>query len=476
MTLCGGVLAVAGALLAGLCTPGVGAAQSRTGPLAVSPNGRFLQRKDGRPFFWLGDTGWLLFQNLDRAEAERYLEDRRRKGFNVVQAMALHDAEDRNAYGSPALHDGDPARPKVTPGSRPSKPGEYDYWDHVDWVVRLAGRKGIYLAMVPAWGSVVKGGRLNPDNAAAYARFLAERYRAEPNIVWLNGGDLRGDDHTQVWKTLGETLKRFDPGHLVTFHPYGRTQSSSWFHNEAWLDFNMFQSGHRRYDQDDTPERRGEDNWRFAAEDYARQPPKPTLDGEPSYENIPQGLHDPTQPYWTAADARRYAYWSVFAGACGHTYGDNAVMQMHKPGAGQGNYGVRHYWYEAIHDPGAGQMQYLKRLMLSRPFFERVPDQTLVAGENGSRYDYVIATRGKSYLLAYTYTGREFQIRMGVISGRRVRGYWYSPRDGSRRPLGVFPNQGVRRFTPPGTPGAGNDWVLVLEDASQRFRAPGSAN
>jgi hypothetical protein len=40
----------------------------------------------------------------------------------------------------------------------------------------------------------------------------------------------------------------------------------------------------------------------------------------------------------------------------------------------------------------------------------------------------------------------------------------------------VFPNQGVRRFTPPGTPGAGNDWVLMLEDASQRFPAPGSAN
>jgi hypothetical protein len=50
-----------------------------------------------------------------------------------------------------------------------------------------------------------------------------------------------------------------------------------------WLDFNMFQSGHRRYDQDDTPGAKGEANWRYVNEDYAKEPPKPTLDGEPSY-------------------------------------------------------------------------------------------------------------------------------------------------------------------------------------------------
>ena len=45
----------------------------------------------------------------------------------------------------------------------------------------------------------------------------------------------------------------------------------------------MFQSGHRRYDQDDTPGAKGEANWRYVNEDYAKEPPKPTLDGEPSY-------------------------------------------------------------------------------------------------------------------------------------------------------------------------------------------------
>src|SRR5262249_54126984 len=149
---------------------------------------------------------------------------------------------------------------------------------------------------------------------------------------------------------------------------------------------------------------KGEDNWKYVREDYAKTPPKPTIDGEPSYEGIPQGLHDTTQPYWTAADARRYAYWAVFAGAAGHTYGSNAVMQMYKPDSGNPAYGARKFWTEAIDDPGAGQMQWLKKLMLSRPYFEREYDPEAIAA-NAERYDRVIATRGKSYLFAYTYTG-----------------------------------------------------------------------
>jgi hypothetical protein len=453
-------------------TWGVGTESPRVGPLMVSPDGRFLQYRDGAPFFWLGDTAWLLLQRLDREETERYLRDRASKGFNVVQVMVLRTPRDANVYGVPALVDGDPARPNLTPGNDPARPGEYDYWDHLDWVLERAATHGIYLGLVAAWGSMVNGGHLHAGNVEAYARFLARRYRDRPNVIWINGGDTRGDRHTEVWQALGRTLKREDPGHLITFHPFGRTQSSTWFHNEPWLDLNMFQSGHRRYDQDDSPGAKGEDNWRYVREDYARQPPKPTLDGEPSYEDIPQGLHDPSQPYWTADDCRRYAYWSVLAGACGHTYGHNAVMQMHKPGVGKGSYGVRKYWHEALNDPGASQMQHLKRLVLSRPYYERVFDEEAVV-DNGQRYEYVIVARGKRYLFAYTYTGRSFRLRMGRISGDRVKAWWYDPRTGAATPAGVFPNRGERLFDPPGDPRPGNDWVLVLDDAAADFPPPG---
>lgn len=130
-------------------------------------------------------------------------------------------------------------------------------------------------------------------------------------------GDRRVATKTQrgcVWQVIGQTLKRRAPAQLVTFHTFGRTQSSTWFQDTPWLDFNLFTSGHRRYDQDIDGKRYGEDNWRYVLDDLAQTPRKPTLDGEPAYENTPQGLHDPSQPYWTAADARRSAWWSVLPG------------------------------------------------------------------------------------------------------------------------------------------------------------------
>lgn len=251
--------------------------------------------------------------------------------------------------------------------------------------------------------------------------------------------------------------------HLITFHPFGRTKSSSWFHEADWLDFNMFQSGHRRYDQDDTELAYGPDNWKYVHDDYALYPVKPTIDGEPSYEGIPQGLHDPSEPYWNANDVRRYAYWSVFAGAFGFTYGHSAVMQMHKPGDSSPAYGVREYWIEALIATGATQMKYLKELILSRPFLDRVPDQSLVASGQGEGYDYQVATRGNDYAFVYTYNGREIQVTMEKIEGSYITASWYNPRDGQTTKNDTFENRGTRAFRPPGEIQDGNDWVLVLE-------------
>ncbi|MEZ4901631.1 MAG: DUF4038 domain-containing protein [Spirosomataceae bacterium] len=34
--------------------------------IEVSANKKFLQTKEGKPFFWLGDTDWELFHRLNR--------------------------------------------------------------------------------------------------------------------------------------------------------------------------------------------------------------------------------------------------------------------------------------------------------------------------------------------------------------------------------------------------------------------------
>src|SRR5688572_2974378 len=85
-------------------------------PLKVSANGRYFMTSDGKPFFWLGDTGWLLFSKLKREEAVKYLDDRKLKGFNVIQVMVLHTTAVVNAYGDTALIQRNVAQPNTTPG------------------------------------------------------------------------------------------------------------------------------------------------------------------------------------------------------------------------------------------------------------------------------------------------------------------------------------------------------------------------
>jgi len=434
-------------------------------PLKVSPNGRYFMTADGKPFFWLGDTGWLLFSKLKREEAIKFLDDRKQKGFNVIQVMVLHSANVKNAYGNIAVKKGNVGLPITTPGNNPDDAAQYDYWDHVDFIVKAAEERGIYIAMVPVWGSVVKAGQVTPAQAKQYATFLANRYKSQSNVIWMNGGDIKGTDSIAVWKTIGRTLHEKDPGHLITFHPRGRTTSSIWFHNEQWLQFNIFQSGHRRYNQDTSKGdlHFGEDNWKYVAMDYARKPAKPTFDAEPSYEEIPQGLHDSLEKRWSAADVRRYAYWSVFAGACGYTYGDNGVMQMHRPNDKDANYGVTNYWYEAMNAPGSAQMGYMKELMLSKSYFDRVPDQSLIAGQVGVKYNRIFATRGNKYALFYTYTGRTISVKMDKLTGKDIKASWYNPGDGKYTDIGSFENKGVKEFDAPGEPKEGNDWVLVLD-------------
>jgi len=417
----------------------------------------------GEPFFWLGDTGWLLFSKLDRFEAANYLENRAQKGFNVVQVMLLHQLTVTNAYGDSALVQMDISHPKLSPGNSSGDPGEYDYWDHVDYIIDLAGEKGIYMALVPVWGSEVRKGAISCEQAGSYASWLADRFAHRRNIIWLNGGDVKGSDSLAIWNTIGHNLDQSAPQHLITFHPFGRTMSSTWFHQASWLDFNMFQSGHRRYDQEDSPMAYGQDNWRYVTKDWNLTPAKPSLDGEPAYESVPQGLHDTTQPRWNDNDLRRYAYWSVFAGGFGFTYGHNSVMQMHKPSDTRVSYGARKYWYDAIDDPGARQMIHLKTLMLSKPFFDRVPDQSIIAEEQGEQYDYLLAARGMDYAMVYTYTGRMMSIRMGIIHGAEVLASWYNPRNGKMEKIGIFNNQGILEFDPPGSKAEGNDWVLILD-------------
>ena len=106
------------------------------GALKVSENHHYLQHENGKPFFWLGDTGWLLPERLDRDEAEFYLDQCAKRGYNVVQVQTMNAVPSLNFYGQFSLPDGFDFK-------NINKKGMYGYWDHVDYIIKTAAQTGI---------------------------------------------------------------------------------------------------------------------------------------------------------------------------------------------------------------------------------------------------------------------------------------------------------------------------------------------
>ena len=445
-------------------------------PLKVSANKRFLETADGQPFFWLGDTAWELFHRLNRNEVDAYLRNRAERRFTVIQAVALAELDglnEPNPYGHRPLLNNDPSTPDVRDG--PAN----DYWDHVDYVIDRAAARGIYIGLLPTWGDKwnLKRGAgpeiFNPQNAETYGQWLGKRYKDRTNVIWILGGDrpIENDTHRDITRAMARGLQSGDGGsHLITFHPPGGSGSSAWFHDDPWLHFNMRQNGHTaeftgRYDQ--------------TRADYDRAPAKPVIDGEPIYEDHPVAFDAKRLGHSIASDVRRPLYWNLFTGAFGHTYGHHSVWQMWSDGRKPVNNPLMP-WFEAMLQPGAAQMQHGRALVESRPFLDRIPDAGLViAGSvptsmpGAGRYQFV-ATRDSAgtYAMVYAPVGRPFRVRMSAIKAANVKGWWFNPRDGQAKLIGIFPNAAEREFVPPDT-GEMLDWILVLDDAAKGYPPPG---
>ncbi len=431
----------------------VAAAAAVRGRLVVAPNHRYLQYADGTPFFYAGDTAWELFHRLNREEATRYLEDRARKGFTVIQASALAQLDgltDPNPYGALPLIDKDPARPNDA------------YFTHVDFIVDKAESLGLFVGFLPTWGSYWKTGEsriFTPANARRYGEFLGRRYK-DRAIIWILGGDqnVTTADERAIIDAMAEGLKAGDAGsHLITFHPRGPGQSSLQLQDAPWLDFHMSQSSHGARDHD---------NGLFAEHDLALTPLRPTVDGEPRYETIPVGFY--FRDYnrldrFDDADVRQAAWWSVLAGACGHTYGNNNIWQMWQPGR-KPQIGANIPWQDALDHPGARQIGLLRRFIESLPFQLLIPDQHIIANgplEGPSKIRSARASDG-SFAIIYTPRGDAFTLDRAIIKAARVRESWFDPRYGATYEIHTSDNQGYQTYTPP-TSGRGQDWVLLLE-------------
>jgi hypothetical protein len=443
-----------------LLTTWVIQAQEIKGPIQVHSANRYLMTSDGQPFFWLADTAWELFHRLDETEAVYYLNTRKTQGFNVVQAVVLAELD--------GIH---------TPNANGDTPflnlenWEYNeaYFSHIDRILALALERDIHIALLPTWGDKLfknswgMGPEIfTPETAYRYGQWIGSRYRDKKNLIWVLGGDRnpRADSQDiEVWNQMAKGIKETqnpDNPILITFHPQPTDPggSSNWFHQADWLDFNMHQTGH-------CP---NQPTYRKIAHDLSLSPQKPTIDGEPMYEEHPKCFNAKELGYSEATDIRRIMYWNVLAGAAGQTYGCHAVWQMYGLDKTPINSPLKP-WKLSLDLEVANQVKHLKSLVLSRPYFDRISDQSLIASEQIDDEFYIAASRGNDGRYAFIYfpSGKSTQLNLSKMTAKSFKTTWFDPRTGAEIKSANNLVKGNKVTVSPPSSGRGNDWVLILD-------------
>ena len=426
----------------------------RLEPLSLASDGRSL-RSGSEPFFWLADTAWLLWTTTEQADVIRYLDDAQAKGFNVVQvAMSAvwsqNGVNGENLFGDAPYIGNDPTQ--LNP----------PYFDYVEWVIDEAAKRGLYTMIT--FGEPGRAGdarvpyRLGSNQEGyAYGHALGQRFKAQTllnNIVWTGGQDYSGGTGRgpELWSAISEGVTdgvngvfNYDNSadYRTTFMGFhGPGTSSQWFHDAPWLDFNGVNNWKRYWNI--VPDL--ETDWQLA-------PTKPSICLEQSYE-----FHNYNGERRTDWHVRFQGYWCALSGAAGYAYG-------HLPGY---RLAMHEGWFDSLQSPGRYDMLHLKNVLSSRPLSGRIPDQSLITSDDGvtsTAKTYIAATRASngSYAFVYSTEGSSFDLNLNKLSGNRVKAQWFNPRDGSYTNLGTLSKGSSVAFNPPGEPGEGNDWLLVLD-------------
>jgi hypothetical protein len=434
-------LLVAGTVAGHACETASGRDDSASFPLSVRPGNRHLEDAAGRPFFMQGDTAWSLVVQLTREDAERYLRDRKARGFNTILVNLIEHrfATDApaNAYGErPFLRDGDYRTPNEA------------YFEHADWVLDKACELGLLVLLTPSYvgnGGGPEGWYREMEDGGAesmrhYGRFLGKRYGDHTNLVWVQGGDYNPPDKDLI-RALVEGIQENDPDALHTAHGSPGSSALEHWSGEPWLAINNVYTYGPVHGA--------------ALSEYGRKEAMPFFLMESAYENE----HDASEHR-----LRMQAYQAVLSGAMGHIFGNNPIWHFDGPGI----YRAPVSWQQALDSRGAQSMTLLLKVMSSTKWWLLEPDvaNTLLVEGGGREKARAVAARAGdgSFALVYLPTSRSVTLDLARLGGRKIEARWFDPSSGRSRPADGSPFEPSRQtLRPAPVNDAGfTDWVLEL--------------
>lgn len=431
-------------------------AQQPSFPLKASNNKRYLVGQDNAPFFLAGDAAWRLGYKVSFADAQKYLADRKLKGFNTVFLEVTPDMP------------GDANQPDIN-GEHPfilkdiSQPNE-KYFRHFDSVLSETTKMGMAVILFPmyngccndGWIQILREPRNRDTNKLkAYGKWIADRYRNYPNIIWASGGDL---EVTPEAILIAEAIAANDSVHLHTYHTNPVQTSTGALPGVDWVTLSMVYTYF--------PELAGasyhmEHVYTQLYREQKRNAHVPYFMAESSYE----GEREETTQIF-----RRQAYWAVTGGACGHIYGNRFGWQLIED------------WKKSLSSKGSESMKIFNAFVNTVQWYDLIPDWAHTVIVSGRGYfndgshpggeDYVTAalSEDRKKMVAYLPSYRSVTINTERFEGESFRVTWFDPTNGKRiSSVQSFAKGGVKDLLPPSVNNGDGfqDWVLIIEALPQ---------
>jgi Protein of unknown function (DUF4038)/Putative collagen-binding domain of a collagenase len=405
----------------------------------------------GTPFLLQIDTAWSLIADASNEDAEIYLEDRRRKGFNAIIVNLLERKFSRNARSNYSNYYDEP--PFLTTDDYSTPNGAY--FDHAAYIVRLAASKGILVLLTPSYLGYDGGGegwfsamQASANRLRHYGRFLGQRFGGHENILWIHAGDFNPTGNKHLVRDIALGIKEFDKISLHSAHCGLETSAAEFWGSETWLDVNSI------YTWTDVGTK--------ARAAYASVPTRPFFLIESGYENehVPAG-HEQR--------VRVESYQAMLSGAAGQAFGNNPIWHFDGPGVFPDP--EPRDWRSWLDSAGARSMVHLRTLFSAHAWWTLVPDvsNALLAPSGSGPFDLAVgATSDDNAIgLVYVPTHRTVTVTLNQLKGPKINAKWFDPAAGTYAEVGTLGALGPKVFSTPGnnssTTGRFSDWALVLE-------------
>jgi hypothetical protein len=411
-------------------------------PLKISDNKRYLVDQNGTAFYWSGDAAWSLIAQLTKPDCDYYIQNRKDMGFTVIMVNLIERhfsiKPPKNIYGESPFT----GRTFTTPNER--------YFEHADYVIRIAEQKGIVVLLAPlylgyncgpeGWCAEVQAASL--DDMRTWGCYLGDRYKDFKNLVWLIGSDADPIKYgvREKLREFVRGIRDYDTVHLITAHNNPESMAvDPYDSNDTWLTINNIYSYSTTLYE----------NFRTA---YNRSPTLPFLLIESAYENE----HNITQ-----RRLRSQIYWTLLSGGFGGNFGNCPIWHF---GYSSSWCGLTD-WKSQLDAQGSLNMVYAQSLFKSFSWELLEPDfnHNVLTSGNGTwgqnNYATAALTSDGNTMIAYLPTKRQVRVDMNKISGPKAKCWWYNPSNGSTVEIGTFETSGNRLFMSP----TRNDWVLVID-------------